>query len=84
MTALLFTIGRFVLSLYLGNTSVASAYGAAGSFVVILLWVYYSSLILLFGAAFTRVHFETRGEVIRPRNTAVRVRHELLDTGELR
>lgn len=84
VTAVLFSVGRYGIAVYLAYTATASTYGAAGSVVIILLWVYYSSLILLFGAAFTRVHFETRGEVIRPRNTAVRVRHELLDTGELR
>jgi len=49
-TALLFSIGRFLLGLYLGKASTASSYGAAGSLVVVLLWVYYSSLILFFGA----------------------------------
>lgn len=78
VTALLFSIGRYAIAAYLAYTATASTYGAAGSVVVILLWVYYSSLILLFGAAFTRVHFEARGETIVPRNTAVRVRHELL------
>jgi membrane protein len=54
-TAVLFSIGRFALSFYLAQSSTASAYGAAGSFVVILLWVYYSAQILLFGAEFTQV-----------------------------
>lgn len=55
-TAILFTIGRNVLSLYPLNSSTVSTYGAAGSFVVILLWIYYSSQILLFGAEFTQVY----------------------------
>src|SRR5438874_9993078 len=54
-TALLFNIGKYALGLYLGRASVASSYGAAGSLVVALLWVYYSSLILFFGAEFTQV-----------------------------
>src|SRR5690606_34612115 len=54
-TALLFVLGRFALSLYLGRSSPASAYGAAGSFVVLLLWIYYSAQIFFFGAEFTQV-----------------------------
>ncbi|MAU12739.1 MAG: ribonuclease BN [Anaerolineaceae bacterium] len=56
LTTVLFTIGRMVLSTYLANSSVASVYGAAGSFLVILLWVYYSAQIVLFGAEFTQVY----------------------------
>ncbi|WP_163557101.1 YihY/virulence factor BrkB family protein [Halomonas sp. NO4] len=80
VTALLFTIGRSLIAAYLAYTATASTYGAAGSVVVILLWVYYSSLILLFGAALTRSHLLARGQRIVPRNTAVVVRRELLDT----
>ncbi|WP_353960387.1 YihY/virulence factor BrkB family protein [Halomonas maura] len=79
VTALLFAIGRSAIAAYLAYTATASTYGAAGSVVVVLLWVYYSSLILLFGAAFTKCHLLARGREIIPRNTAVRVRHELLD-----
>jgi membrane protein len=56
MTALLFTIGKMLIGLYLGKSSVASAYGAAGSLVVVLVWVYYSAQILLLGAEFTHVY----------------------------
>jgi membrane protein len=56
VTALLFVIGKTAIGLYLGHTSVASAYGAAGSLVIVLLWVYYSSLVFLLGAEFTRIH----------------------------
>jgi membrane protein len=56
VTSLLFTLGKYLIGLYLGQGSVSSAYGAAGSLVIILLWVYYSSQILLFGAEFTRVY----------------------------
>src|SRR5215469_488908 len=54
-TAILFTIGKALLGLYLGRTAVGSAYGAAGSLVVVILWVYYSAMIFYFGAEFTRV-----------------------------
>lgn len=55
-TALLFTIGKFLLGLYLGKASVGSAYGAAGSVVALIVWVYYSAQIFFFGAEFTRVY----------------------------
>jgi membrane protein len=73
MTALLFTIGKFAIGLYLGKSDVGSAYGTAGSLVIILLWVYYSSQILLFGAEFTQVYANTSGEKIRPTEQAVAV-----------
>lgn len=78
VTALLFSIGRYGIAAYLAYTATASTYGAAGSVVLILLWVYYSSLILLFGAAFTKTHLLARGRAVVPRNSAVRVRRELL------
>ena len=67
-TAVLFTLGQAALGLYLGRASVASAYGAAGSLVVLLLWIYYSALIVLFGAVFTRVYarHRTAAELPRP------------------
>jgi membrane protein len=55
-TAVLFTLGKFLIALYLGHSSVGSAYGAAGSFVVFLIWIYYSSLLFFFGAEFTKVY----------------------------
>ncbi len=61
LTAVLFTIGRSLIDLYLSFSSVASAYGAAGALIVILVWVYYSALIILFGAVFTRVYAERVG-----------------------
>lgn len=61
VTASLFTLGKFLIGLYLGNSATASSFGAAGSLVVILLWVYYSSQIFFFGAEFTRVYAERRG-----------------------
>lgn len=65
-TAVLFTIGRILLSIYLGNSATTSAYGAAGSLVVLLLWVYYSSQILFFGAEFTQVYARMYGSRILP------------------
>lgn len=79
VTAVLFTIGRTVIAIYLTYTATASTYGAAGSVVMVLLWVYYSSLILLFGAAFTRSLLLRRGRKLIPRNSAVQVRQEVLE-----
>jgi membrane protein len=67
LTALLFTIGKFLLGLYLGKNSTVSAYGAAGSLVLILLWVYYSGQILFFGAEFTRVYANRFGVKPQPK-----------------
>ena len=78
VTAVLFTIGRSVIAIYLAYTATASTYGAAGSVVMILLWVYYSSLILLFGAAFTRSLLLRRGHPLIPRNSAVIVKREFV------
>lgn len=63
-TAVLFVIGQALIALYLGRAGVSSAYGAAGSLVVLLLWVNYSSMILLLGAEFTRVYAEKHGSRI--------------------
>ncbi|MCV2216643.1 YihY/virulence factor BrkB family protein [Thauera sp. Sel9] len=71
VTALLFVLGRSLIALYLSTTATASSYGAAGSLVLLLMWVNYSSLILLFGAAFTRATVEASGRCIVPRATAV-------------
>lgn len=71
VTALLFTIGKFLIGLYLGNSSVSSVYGAAGSLVVVLLWAYYSSQILFFGAELTQVWARRRGSHIVPDKHAV-------------
>lgn len=76
MTAVLFTVGKFLLGWYLGHGSVTSAFGAAGSLVIILLWVYYSAQILLFGAEFTRLHAQKYGSGLRPTPNAVPVAKE--------
>ncbi len=71
LTALLFTIGKYLLGLYFGSADPGSTYGAAGSMVLILLWVSYSCLILFFGAEFTWVYANTYGHSIQPNEKAV-------------
>lgn len=70
-TAILFVGGKELIGLYLGKADPGSAFGAAGSLVVVLLWIYYSSIILLFGASFTRVWAELYGRGVRPERGAV-------------
>ena len=70
ITALLFTVGKFAIGLYLGRGSFGSAYGAAGSLIVFLAWVFYSAQILLFGAEFTQVYARKYGRNIRPNSHA--------------
>lgn len=74
LTAVLFTIGKLAIGLYLGHSSATSVYGAAGSLVVLLLWVYYSAQILLFGAEFTQVYAMKCGSKCRPKNGATLLR----------
>ncbi len=66
-TAVLFVVGQQLIAFYLGKAGVGSAYGAAGSLLVLLLWIYYSSMILLFGAEFTRVYAEKHGSRVSQR-----------------
>jgi membrane protein len=70
VTAVLFTVGQQLIGLYLGQTGVASTYGAAGSMMILLLWVYYSCQIVLLGAEFTRVFAERRGTTPIPESFA--------------
>ena len=72
VTAVLFTIGQQVIGLYLGQSSIASTYGAAGSMMILLLWVYYSCQILLYGAEFTRVWAARHGARPKPEAFAVK------------
>lgn len=76
-TSLLFTIGKFAIGLYLGNSDIGSSYGAAGSMAIILFWVYYSSQILFFGAEFTQVYSRRFGRTATPIRGAVRFREVL-------
>jgi membrane protein len=73
MTAVFFAIGKWALGLYLGSGAAASAYGAASSLITLLLWIYYSSQILLFGAEFTQVYAARAGRAFVPDKYAVRV-----------
>jgi membrane protein len=73
ITAVLFAVGKFALGLYLGKSGVASSYGAAGSLIVLLLWVYYSSQILFFGTEFTQVYANRFGSHVAPADNAVTV-----------
>ena len=70
-TAILFLLGKFLIGYYLGHSKLSSAYGAAGSVIVILLWVYYSAIILYFGAEFTRAYAIQTGSQIYPNDYAV-------------
>lgn len=70
VTSLLFTIGKFLIGLYLGRSSIASPYGAAGSLVIILVWVYYSAQILFFGAEFTQIYANKYGSLSHARRDA--------------
>jgi len=72
MTAIFFAVGKWALGLYLGSGAAASAYGAASSLITLLLWIYYSSQILLFGAEFTQVYAARAGRALVPTKYAVR------------
>ena len=76
VTALLFTAGKAAIGFYIGRTGVGSAYGAAGSVLIILAWVYYSSQILFLGAEFTKLYAEQRRFVVRPLKGAEAVTHD--------
>lgn len=79
ITALLFGFGKWALGLYLGSGSAASAYGAASSLITLLLWIYYSSQILLLGAEFTQVYADYTGLQIEPDEHAVRVQTQEIE-----
>ena len=79
MTALFFSVGKWALGLYLGSGTAASAYGAASSLITLLLWVYYSSQILLFGAEFTQVYARELGSPIKPNKYAVQIEHQEIE-----
>jgi membrane protein len=72
LTALLFTAGKLVIGLYLGRSTVGSSYGAAGSLIVLLIWVHYAAVILFYGAEVTQVYARRAGRGIEPENHAVR------------
>ena len=72
-TAFLFMIGKFAIGAYLSSSAIASVYGAAGSVILILVWVYYSAIILYFGAEFTKVYAITHGQKIVPYKYSVQI-----------
>jgi membrane protein len=72
-TSILFMIGKFAIGFYLGRYNIASVYGAAGSIILILVWVYYSAIILYFGAEFTKVYALTHGQKIIPNAYSVQI-----------
>ncbi|HUC82623.1 MAG TPA: YihY/virulence factor BrkB family protein, partial [Flavisolibacter sp.] len=75
VTAVLFMLGKFAITFYIGQSDVGGTYGAAGSLVVLLLWVYYSSVILYFGAEFTKAYAAKYGDPIHPSHYAVWVKN---------
>jgi membrane protein len=82
-TALLFTVGKALIGLYLGGRDPGSAYGAAGSMAVVMIWIYYTAMIVLFGAEVTRVWTEWYGGGVKPQRGAVEVveTEKVVDTG---
>lgn len=80
-TALLFTLGKFAIGLYVGRSSVASPFGAAGSVVALVVWVYYSAQILFFGAELTRIWAKHHGADIKPTKNAVAVERKIEPVG---
>ena len=81
-TALLFMLGKFAISFYISKSNVGSTYGAAGSLVILLLWVYYSSIILYFGAEFTNAYALKFGEEIHPNDYAVTTKTVEVENGK--
>lgn len=78
ITALLFTVGKYLIGLYLGKSTFSSTYGAAGSLVVLLFWIYYSSQILFLGAEFTQIYARHYGSRVTPADYAVFLTEEAL------
>lgn len=79
VTAVLFTIGRYLIALYLGHSSISASYGPAGALVALLIWIYYSSAILFYGAEYVRAYHMDRGLKIEPKKTAVLVERKIVD-----
>jgi membrane protein len=80
-TSLLFMLGKFGISFYISKSNIGSTYGAAGSLVVLLLWVYYSSIILYLGAEFTKAFAVKFGSAIHPNDYAVTTKTVEVETG---
>ena len=73
LATILFMVGKYLISFYLGNSSFGTAYGAAGSLVLLLIWVYYSAMILLFGAEFIEVYTRKNNRIIGPSSQSVKI-----------
>ena len=82
ITAILFTLGKYAIGLYLGNSNITNVYGAAGSTMILMLWIYYSSAILYIGAVFTKVYSSRFGTKIRPAEHSVWVKIEEIPVAE--
>jgi membrane protein len=82
VTAILFMLGKFAITFYIGTSDIGTTYGAAGSFVVVLSWIYYSSLILYFGAEFTKAYATVYGGIIKPNNYAVWIKTVEVEEGK--
>ena len=75
-------LGKFAIGFYLGKSHISSSYGAAGSLIIILLWVYYSAIILYFGATFTKVYAQCTGSHIYPSEYAVWIQQVEVESKE--
>jgi membrane protein len=81
-TAVLFMLGKFAITFYIGSSNIGSTYGAAGSLVVLLLWIYYSSIILYYGAEFTKAYACSYGGRIEPNKYAVWIKQVEVEEGK--
>lgn len=81
-TAVLFMIGKFGIGIYISHSTMGSSYGSAGSLVILLLWIYYSSIILYFGAEVTKAYALRYGSIIRPDKYAVTIRSVEVESNE--
>jgi membrane protein len=79
VTAILFLVGKFAISFYISNTNVGSTFGASASVVVLLVWAYYSAVILYFGAEFTKAYACKFGSEIKPTNYAVKIKVMIIE-----
>lgn len=82
VTTILFVIGKYLIGLYLGSSTISSTYGAAGSLAILLVWVYYSAQILFLGAEFTYVYATRFGSGVQPSDHAVRIKVEKIENEE--
>ncbi len=78
----LFVAGEWALGLYLGSGTAGSAYGAASSLITLLLWIYYSSQIMLFGAEFTQVYATHAGQGVKPDQYSVRIETKEVESSD--